>query len=151
MLAASGSRMNAAISPWNFVNAASRAPASLYGTIVVSAASSSGTPGLPAMPSVARPEPAATRKESAWPWYAPSALMMRLRPVAPRARRMALIVASVPEFTKRTISIDGTIFATRSARRTSSSVGAPYDVPRREARSSARRTKPGTWPKRCGP
>ncbi len=107
------------------MNAASRAPASLYGTTVVSAASSAGTPGLPAIPSVARPEPAATRNESAWPWYAPSALMIRFRPVAPRARRMALMVASVPELTKRTISIDGTIFTTRSARRTSSSVGAP--------------------------
>ena len=29
------------------------------------------------------------------------------RPVKPRARRIALIVASVPELTKRTISIEG--------------------------------------------
>jgi hypothetical protein len=52
---------------------------------------------------------------------------------APREPR-ADMVASVPELTNRTISTDGTIAATRSARRTSSSVGAPYDVPRRIAR-----------------
>ena len=35
--------------------------------------------------------------------------MVRSRPVNPRASRSALMVASVPEFTRRTISIDGTI------------------------------------------
>jgi hypothetical protein len=50
---------------------------------------------------------------------------MRERPVAARASRTALIVASVPELTKRTISIDGKVATTRSASRTSSSVGAP--------------------------
>ena len=33
---------------------------------------------------------------------------MRSRPVKPRARRIALMVASVPELTSRTISIEGT-------------------------------------------
>ena len=151
MFAATGSTTNAAISPGNLSNAASSAAASLYGTTVVSAASSSGTPGLPAIPSVATPEPAATRKLSECPWYPPSVLTIRFRPVAPRARRTALIVASVPELTKRIISMDGTSFETFSASRTSSSVGAPKDVPRREARSRARRMKVGPWPKRCGP
>ena len=34
----------------------------------VSSASAAGTPGLAEMPSVASPEPASTRKLSAWPW-----------------------------------------------------------------------------------
>ena len=37
------------------------------------------------------------------------------RPVNPRARRMALMVASVPELTKRTSSIDGMSSVTRRA------------------------------------
>jgi hypothetical protein len=65
MLAASGSTMNAAISRGKRRNASSSADASLYGTTVVSAAISSGTPGLPAIPSVATPDPAETRKLSA--------------------------------------------------------------------------------------
>jgi hypothetical protein len=52
-------------------------------------------------------------------------LITRSRPVAARATRTALIVASVPELVKRTISIDGTRARTFSAIRTSSSVGAP--------------------------
>ena len=58
------------------------------------------------------------------------------------------MVASVPELTKRTFSTDGSSRVTRSARRTSSSVGAPKDVPRRAAREIARWTKAGAWPKR---
>src|ERR1700693_1633697 len=82
----------------------------------VNAATSAGTPGLPAIASVARPEPAETRNPSPCPWYPPSVLMIRARPVAARASRTALIVASVPELTNRTISTKGTAAATRSAR-----------------------------------
>ena len=46
-------------------------------------------------------------------------------PTELEVRLAAVMVASVPELTNRTISIDGTAFTTRSARRTSSSVGAP--------------------------
>ena len=56
---------------------------------------------------------------------APANFRMRSRPVAARARRTALIAASVPDETNRTISIEGTTFATRSASATSGSVGAP--------------------------
>ena len=42
--------------------------------------------------------------ESWWPWYEPSILMILSRPVAARATRIASIVASVPEFTKRICS-----------------------------------------------
>src|SRR6266540_5697640 len=107
----------------------------------VSAATSAATPGLPAIPRVATPEPAETRNPSPWPWYPPSVLTIRARPVAARARRTALIVASVPELTNRTISTEGTIATTRSASRTSSDVGAPNDVPRRRAADKARRTR----------
>mgnify|MGYP000684065819 CR=1 FL=1 len=50
-------------------------------------------------------------------------------PVKPRARRIALMVASVPELTIRTCSIDGTISITFSAILISSSVGAPKERP----------------------
>src|SRR6476659_4046886 len=54
---------------------------------------------------------------------------MRARPVAARASRMAAIVASVPELTSRTISIDGTSRTIASAMSTSSDVGAPKASP----------------------
>ena len=44
------------------------AAASLYGTTCVSLITESGTPALPAIPSVAAPEPAATSSESTCPW-----------------------------------------------------------------------------------
>ncbi len=50
-------------------------------------------------------------------------------PVYPRARRTALMVASVPEFTKRTFSTEGTASTTISARSISRGVGAPKLVP----------------------
>ncbi len=46
-------------------------------------------------------------------------------PVAPRATRMALIAASVPEETRRTISMEGSARRMRSAISTSWPVGAP--------------------------
>ncbi len=45
--------------------------------------------------------------------------------MAARARRTALIAASVPDETNRTFSIEGTAFATRSASSISAFVGAP--------------------------
>jgi hypothetical protein len=54
---------------------------------------------------------------------------MTSRPVKPRARRMALIDASVPELTIRTMAIDGTSWVISSASRVSSSVGAPKVAP----------------------
>ena len=59
------------------------------------------------------------------------------RPVAARARRIALIVASVPEFTIRTISAPGTRAAISAAISTSASVGAPKLVPRAAAAVTA--------------
>ena len=50
---------------------------------------------------------------------------------------MALIVASVPELTRRTFSIDGTAAVINSANSVSASVGAPKLVPRRAARPMA--------------
>ena len=57
----------------------------------------------------------------------------------PRATRIADMVASVPEFTSRTISMEGTASQMASARRTSCSVGAPKLVPVPSAFSSAAR------------
>ena len=56
--------------------------------------------------------------------------MILLRPVNALARRKALIVASVPELTKRTISIEGTLSVTNFASLFSASVGAPKLNPR---------------------
>ena len=62
---------------------------------------------------------------------------MTSRPVAARARRIADITASVPEFTNRTCSIDGTIAITLRARSSSSGLGAPNDDPFSIARVAA--------------
>ena len=50
---------------------------------------------------------------------------MTSRPVAPRASLIALIAASVPEDTRRTISMDGSAREMISAISTSARVGAP--------------------------
>ena len=55
--------------------------------------------------------------------------MIFLRPVAARASRSALIVASVPELTRRTISIDGIAAMIISASSISPAVGAPNEKP----------------------
>ena len=55
----------------------------------------------------------------------------------PRARRIALIAASVPLETSRTISTDGIAAVIRSASSTSPSVGAPNVVPRAAASRAA--------------
>ncbi len=65
---------------------------------------------------------------------------MRLRPVAPRATRIADNVASVPEFTIRTISQLGTIRVMTSAMVTSSAFGTPKLRPSRMVRSTAAST-----------
>ena len=54
---------------------------------------------------------------------------MRSRPVNPRAKRSAVIVASVPELTRRTFSMAGTRATKRSAISTSAAVGAPKPNP----------------------
>jgi hypothetical protein len=55
--------------------------------------------------------------------------MIFSRPVKARARRRALIVASVPELTIRIKSIDGTNFFTSNASSISLSLFAPKLVP----------------------
>jgi hypothetical protein len=76
---------------------------------------------------------------------------MRSRCVKPRARRIALIAASVPEETSLTFSIDGTASTITSARRTSRSVAAPNVVPSAAASRTASTTSVGAWPRMSGP
>ena len=64
---------------------------------------------------------------------------------------MALIVASVPELTMRTMSMEGTSSQTRSAIRVSSSVGAPKDSPFAAVSATAARTSGWAWPRIIGP
>ncbi len=63
-LAATGSTTTAAILSGCVVNASSTAAGSLYGNTMVPAATAAGTPALPGMAWVARPEPASTRRPS---------------------------------------------------------------------------------------
>jgi hypothetical protein len=76
---------------------------------------------------------------------------MRVRPVTPRARRIADIVASVPELTMRTTSIDGTRRVIVSAIVTSASHGVPNDRPFSMAFATAARTCGWLWPTTIGP
>jgi hypothetical protein len=78
-------------------------------------------------------------------------LIRRERPVAARARRIALMQASVPELTRRTCSTLGTWRMISSASSTSRSVGAPKLKPSRAARSTASSTAGWPWPRIIGP
>ena len=77
--------------------------------------------------------------------------MILLRPVKPRAKRIADIVASVPELHMRTFSTDGTALTTNSAIRTSSGFGMPKLVPCPAAFCTASTTTCGACPKIAGP
>ncbi len=61
------------------------------------------------------------------------------------------MVASVPDDTARTFSIDGTARHSSSAKRTSSSVGAPNDVPDAIVSETASSTSRWAWPRMSGP
>ena len=76
---------------------------------------------------------------------------MRSRRVNARARRIALIAASVPEETSRTISTDGTASTISAASSTSRSVGAPKLVPSRAASVTASTVSGSAWPNTSGP
>jgi hypothetical protein len=64
---------------------------------------------------------------------------------------MALMAASVPEFTMRTMSMEGTISAMVRAISISSSVGAPKLVPRGSCASRAFTTDGCPCPRIMGP
>ncbi len=61
------------------------------------------------------------------------------------------MVASVPELTKRTSSMDGMISHTRLASSVSTVVGAPKDSPSRAASRTASITAGCAWPRIIGP
>ena len=71
--------------------------------------------------------------------------------MAPRARRTAVIVASVPVDTKRTFCAAGTRRRTSSARSVSVAVGAPKDRPRAAAAWTAATTSGWACPSSAGP
>jgi hypothetical protein len=70
--------------------------------------------------------------------------------VQPRASRIAVIVASVPELTRRTWSI-GVRPTSSAASSTSPSVGVPKLVPRPAAARTASITAGWAWPSSSGP
>ena len=61
------------------------------------------------------------------------------------------MVASVPELTKRTISIPGRAAQIRSASSTSSGPVCPWATPRASCSRSASTTSAGLWPRMWGP
>ncbi len=73
------------------------------------------------------------------------------RPVAARARRIALIEASVPDEVIRIISTESKRSATSAASYTSPSVAAPKLVPRPAASATASTTAGWAWPRISGP
>ena len=77
--------------------------------------------------------------------------MILSRPVAPLARRTALMTASVPELTIRTISTWGTISVMSLAISTSLAVGAPKLRPSFAALMTASQTRWSACPKIIGP
>ena len=81
----------------------------------------------------------------------PANLTTLERPVNPRARRSALIVASVPLLTRRTCSTGSTRETISSASRTSFSLGVPKLKPRVAASCTAARTAGWVWPRIIGP
>ena len=104
---------------------------------MVLATAASGTPAVPGSPRVATPLPPVTSNASVAPWKFPANVTIRSRPVTPRASRIAVLVASVPEFIRRTRSQLGTRSAIASASFISRGVGAPYDVPSTTAADTA--------------
>ena len=68
-----------------------------------------------------------------------------------RAIRMALMHASVPEFTSRTSSTDGSAAQTSRASSTSPGVGAPKLVPRLADSCTASTTEGCACPSTSGP
>src|SRR5262249_16274747 len=88
-------------------------------------------PPQPAPP----PRPGAARRRQG-PGAAPATFPLFARPVAPRARGIAVLGASVPDDPSRTLSTLATRDSIASASSTSRSVGAPYDVPADAARAT---------------
>jgi hypothetical protein len=76
---------------------------------------------------------------------------MYLRFVYARARRIADMVASVPELTKRTFCMCGKAEITSSARSASAGVEAPKLVPLRAAEITASITAGAACPRISGP
>ena len=133
MLPAIGSSKTAATWPGNRARASATAAASLNGQRIVSRTAPAVTPGLLGVPSVVAAEPAWTSKAVDVPMVVAGHLD-DLRPAGdPAATRTADIVASVPDETNRTFSIDGTAAATVSAISISRTVGAPKLEPRSSA------------------
>lgn len=77
--------------------------------------------------------------------------MTLARPVKPRASRTALMVASVPELTRRTRSTGATRPIISAASSLSAGVGAPNDRPEAAAFATASTTAGWAWPRIIGP
>ena len=144
MLAATGSTNTAA-------TRSSSSGTSLYGTTSVLATALAGTPAVPGRPRVATPLPPAANSASVAPWKLPWKMTMRSRPVKPRARRTAVLVASVPLFISRTRSQLDTRSRMASANFISRGVGAPYEVPPAAAVLMAAVTTGWAWPSTIAP
>src|SRR6478752_8764133 len=152
MFIITGSRIKHAISSPRSSSNVDSSSRSLNGTTCVYSAMTAGMPlDIGVVAGASRPP---TRSEfgttenitASWcPWYEPSIFTMCSRPVAARAMRIALIVASVPELQNRTDSARKRRHSS-SAKRMVDSVGAAKCVPVRAARSIASATFGCAWP-----
>ena len=104
-----GSMIRQAISAPRSSSTRASASASLNGTTRVCFTASAGMPFDSGVEAGASRPPITSEfgtteniTASWWPWYDPSIFRITSRPVAPRARRIASMVASVPEFVNRT-------------------------------------------------
>ena len=88
----------------------------------------------PASPRPSRPSPGTRRRRRG---SSPRTSRCRSRPVKPRARRTAAVVASVPLETSRTFSTEGSAWRMSSASSISRRDGAPKLVPPRAASTTA--------------
>ncbi len=125
MFAATGSTITAAIAPRCCANSLFHRARSLYGAFSVSArnASRHARAGRNAQRRQSRTR--LRQKTVRMPVVAALEFQNRIARVTARARRTALMVASVPELTKRTFSTDGSARAISSASSTSSGVVMP--------------------------
>ena len=81
------------------------------------------------------------------PWYPPSNLATRGRPLTPRSRRTECRVASVPELVKRMRSTESTRRHISAASSTSAPACPPSTTPRSSCSSTAARTAALPWPR----
>jgi hypothetical protein len=129
MLPAIGSIIRQASSGRAAANACSSCAMLLYSSTSVCCTTSGGTPALVGVAERGQARAGLDQQGVGMAVVAALELDQLVRPVAPRARRMALMAASVPELTRRTMSMDGTSAGWLRPVRLRARSGAPNEKP----------------------